>query len=709
MRKFLKSVVALNRKSILSLSVMLGLTICGGVTLRTSANTDNVSLAPDGGLLYVVNSAGDGGLVGPPTACDDGTGHCTLRAAIQAANAHPGADSIGFTITGTINLMQVLPDLNSDMSFTGPGARLLTIRRDTGGNYRIFKVGNGVTITLSGLTISNGLLSAEGENGGGILNAGVLTVTNCVIGGNRTTASGGGIYNSPGSTVKITGSLIIGNIASGYAGFVVSLLTGRGAGLANHGAMQITNSTVYANSAYGQQFGNFSGGGEGGGIRNGTGGNLTVTNTTITGNNCLSPPGTLDGYGGGIYSEYTQAPISIKSTIIAHNLVLNSSFRDVRGTFTSQGFNLIGEADGSSGFTQPTDQKGMVGASLNPGLNSSSPQNNGGPTNTVAPLDGSPALDKGSSAGLTGNLTTDQRGPGFPRTNDNLAIPNAAGGDGTDIGALELTVPVSPRADFDGDRKTDLSVFRDGTWYMQRSTAGFLGVGFGIGSDAITPGDYDGDGKADIAVYRTNYWYILKSTDNTTVIVRWGAAGDLPRAADYDGDGKTDVGVYRPSAGTFFVIRSSDREFVIQSWGVDGDIPLAADFDGDHNADFCVFRSGTWHTLGSSAGYVATPFGIAGDRPVPADYDGDGREDIAVFRGGTWFLSRSTAGFASIPFGLGTDTPVPGDYDGDGKVDVAVFRSSTGTWYVLRSSNGVTETTAFGASGDQAVPAAYLP
>ncbi len=63
---------------------------------------------------------------------------------------------------------------------------------------------------------------------------------------------------------------------------------------------------------------------------------------------------------------------------------------------------------------------------------------NGGPTQTTALLAGSPAVDKGTSNVLTGTLTTDQRGVGYSRTIDNPSIPNATGGDGTDIGAFEF-------------------------------------------------------------------------------------------------------------------------------------------------------------------------------------------------------------------------------------------------------------------------------
>jgi CSLREA domain-containing protein len=68
---------------------------------------------PIGGILYVVDSTGDGDLVGPSTDCDDGTGHCTLRAAITASNLHSGADGISFNLPApsTINLTSPLPNI----------------------------------------------------------------------------------------------------------------------------------------------------------------------------------------------------------------------------------------------------------------------------------------------------------------------------------------------------------------------------------------------------------------------------------------------------------------------------------------------------------------------------------------------------------------------------------------------------------------------
>src|SRR5262245_39285950 len=85
-------------------------------------------------------------------------------------------DSIQFLVKGTINLTRALPNLARSISIEGPGADLLTVRRDTGGSYRIFTVSSSATVSISGLTISNG--SVIDDVGGGIFNSGTLTISN---------------------------------------------------------------------------------------------------------------------------------------------------------------------------------------------------------------------------------------------------------------------------------------------------------------------------------------------------------------------------------------------------------------------------------------------------------------------------------------------------------------------------------------------------
>lgn len=274
-----------------------------------------------------------------------------------------------------------------------------------------------------------------------------------------------------------------------------------------------------------------------------------------------------------------------------------------------------------------------------------------------------------------------------------------------------------PFFDYDGDGKTDISVFRpsDGGWYLLRSQAGLLGVGFGTVSDKIVPADYDGDGRTDVAVYRpaTGIWYVINSATNTLSYYSFGVAEDLPAPADHDGDGRADVCVFRPSSGTFYRQFSSNGVISAVQFGAAGDHPTVGDFDGDGKADIAVYRpaNGGWYRLNSSDGnFVGIQFGFATDVIAPADFDGDGRTDVAVYRPaeGYWYLiTSSNNAFVATNFGLANDWPAPGDYDGDGRADLTVFRPSDGTWYRLNSSNGVFVAQPFGANGDLPTPAAY--
>ena len=278
------------------------------------------------------------------------------------------------------------------------------------------------------------------------------------------------------------------------------------------------------------------------------------------------------------------------------------------------------------------------------------------------------------------------------------------------------TGSVRSRADFDGDGKTDLSVFRSGTWYLNESTAGFVAFGWGAASDTLTPGDFDGDGKTDAAVFRANAdpaqpdFYILNSNGFTVTGASWGIAGDIPVVADYNNDGKSDIAVYRPSNNTWYVLNSGGGA-TTTVFGQAGDVPVAGNFGGSANADLTVFRSSTnsWVTQINGGGTLNFVHGQAGDILVPADYDGDNIDDRAVFRPSTgqWFVLKSTDGTVSITsWGNSTDVPVPGDYDGDGKDDLAVYRN--GQWWLNRSTAGTT-VQSFGLAGDTPVPRRYLP
>lgn len=276
--------------------------------------------------------------------------------------------------------------------------------------------------------------------------------------------------------------------------------------------------------------------------------------------------------------------------------------------------------------------------------------------------------------------------------------------------------------DFDGDGRTDLSVFKlndlagSPDFVVQRSSDGSIDrTSWGSVGDIAANADFDGDGRTDHAVFRpsTGVWYILRSTDSSAAVVAFGLAGDRPVPSDYDGDGKADPAVFRPATGVWHVLKSTNGEYSAVQFGLPGDIPSPADHDADGRTDIAIFRpaTGEWYVLRTSdSGYSAATFGRLGDMPVPGDFDGDGHNDLAVYRPseGTWYLLRSKLGFAAARFGQTGDVPLQADMDGDGQTDIAVYRPSTGAWYYIRSSDQDVGSIVFGTVGDRAVPSIYV-
>jgi hypothetical protein len=386
------------------------------------------------------------------TNANDSGGGSLRQAIIDAA---PG-DTINFSVTGTIQMTSDELFIGKNLAISGPGASSLAISGPFGvvggdpiftSTPRVFEIGSGITVAISGVTIENG----TNNYGGGIYNAGTLTVTNCTLSGNWASGffgEGGGIYNV--GTLTVTSSTISGNYSAYY---------GLGGGIGNAGTLTLTYSTISNNSAY-----------QGGGIRNHVAGSLIVTYSTISNNGATLSGGGIDNYGtvtvtnstfsgnngafgggigsyggsgivtvsnstfsgnngerGGAFLNY--GTMTVKNTIIANsNSIFGGNCGIPNGTFISQGYNL--SDDGSCPFTQTGDLNSTP-AGLGP------LQNNGGPTFTQALLVGSPAIDAGDPNfdpnSFTPPLLYDQRGSGFPRV--------ASGR--IDIGAFEVPPPYS--------------------------------------------------------------------------------------------------------------------------------------------------------------------------------------------------------------------------------------------------------------------------
>lgn len=213
-------------------------------------------------------------------------------------------------------------------------------------------------------------------------------------------------------------------------------------------------------------------------------------------------------------------------------------------------------------------------------------------------------------------------------------------------------------------------------------------------SDALPAmADFDGDTKDDIAVFRPSdgQWQRWRSALGLTT-TNFGYPGCVPVPADYDKDNKADLAVFNANDGGSWYLLCSGVGFQQTKFGFPGCVPVVGDYDGDRRADIAVYdpRTAMWYLRQSTAGFAAINFGFGNVVPAPADYDGDGRTDIAVYDAatGTWYILRSTAGFTTVQFGYGTTRPAPGDFDKDGKDDIAIYDFENGKWYLNRSTAG---------------------
>jgi hypothetical protein len=335
--------------------------------------------------------AGPFGLQGGGGIANSGT--LTLDHSTLSGNHADRGDGAGISNSGAATITNCTLSSNT-ADDTGGGiynTSRLTIDRSTLSDNTAFGDGGGIENEVGATAmVTNSTLSGNsGGSGGGIFNDGAATIDHSTLSGN-TSGSGGGVANY--WILTIDHSTLSGNTANnrGQGGGILnyellrihhSTLSGNvattGGGIANDGAAAIDHSTVSGNQASGQ----------GGGISNTFPASvLTVTSSTLAGN--------VAAIGGGIRNSGT---LSADNTILAGNSA--TSGLDLDGDLGSQGYNLIGNTQGGSGFA--ASDLLDVDPRLGP------LQDNGGPTRTMAVLAGSPALNAGDPAQLG---VPDQRG-----------------------------------------------------------------------------------------------------------------------------------------------------------------------------------------------------------------------------------------------------------------------------------------------------------
>lgn len=222
---------------------------------------------------------------------------------------------------------------------------------------------------------------------------------------------------------------------------------------------------------------------------------------------------------------------------------------------------------------------------------------------------------------------------------------------------------VSLTVDFDGDGRSDFSTARYNSEVLWRIIPSLTNVlketrwGSSSLGDFFAAADYDGDGKMDIAVFRAGVWHVIRSSDDTYRQDYWGTSGDVPAANDFDRDHISDVTIARSEGGqrVWYTRLSTTGAMRVTPWGLSSDSFFTgrADFDGDGAADLMVIRSESgqrvFYILRSSDGQLQVqPWGLTSDVVKLGDYDGDGRTDLAVTRAENgqrvWYILQSSNG-----------------------------------------------------------------
>ena len=602
-------------------------------------------------------------------------GACSLREAVQAANANGVVNECGYgsytfdlPAATTLALGSALPAVTGSLTLAGPGASQLAL---SGGDaVRLFEVASGGRLELSGLTLTRGRASG----GGAILNSGTLSIADVVVERSQATGLGGAILSYGALTVQ--GSTLSGN--SAFEGGALDV---------EFGTATVTRSTFSGNSAAAV----------GGAVWNG--GTLSLSSVTIAGNTAPTAS-----------AVYNRGTARLRSSLVAGSCA---------GGLDDGGHNL--DSGNSCGLTATTSR-----SNADPLL--SPLADNGGPTPTRALPAGSPAINAGSPAACaeaapSGAAGVDQRGVAHVQTCDIGAYESPLAASATALvssGAAVFGEPVTLTATVSSALlASGQVVFRAGTTAL--GAAALDGVGQAVYVTASLPvgrsalsAVYQGDAAHDAstspavtqvvgrAATRVSLAHSPSSSSfnqpvtlTATVTARAPGQG-VPSGSIVFRDGAGELGTVALSGGTATLVlpRPALGTHVLVA-----EYSGSASFDGSLSAsvDHVVSSKPAEPQLVWHAWFAVDTL----ETPYVGDFDGDGKTDIITFTrqnpnavgdvyvalsDGTRFVATNTKWHDW--FAITTDeTVVIGDYDGDGKDDIATWLGKTTRQvYVARST-----------------------
>jgi predicted outer membrane repeat protein len=633
----------------------------------------------------------------------------SLRAALASAANGDTIDATG--VSGTILLTSGELLVTKSVDIVGPSPATLAV--DGNAVSRVFHIGSNTVVSISSLTITNGIGAIEvslGSSGGGILNDhSTLTVSNCILSGNSAYA-GAGIANDGflgSATLRVVASKLSGNAAQDGGGIY-------NAGILGSATLTVSDCTLNSNSA----------GGRGGGIWNvgegqpglGEGiATLTIDNSTFSGNSAGDRGGAIynDGNHNGIGTlRIVNCTISSNSCNFIGGGVYNHGYLGTGDVWIAN-CTLSGNSAGSTGGGIQIEGGGGIATVriVNSTLSGNSAGSGGGIENDGGRMEIGSTILGGGGIISYGTVTSDGH---------NLSS-DAAGGDGTtgpggllnSTGDIRNTNPLlgplqnnggptfthaptcnSPAIDkgknFSGSATDQRGLPRtfdqfaianttDGTDIgavevqtaclppcsdINFTEATGSPVGAGTRPYSVAVGDFNGDGKPDLAVANSG-------SDNVTILLGDGNGGFTEPAGSPVGTGSTPLSV------------------------------AVGDFNGDGKPDLAVANSGSGNVtilLGDGSGGFSQPAGSpvgTGTYPISVgmgDFNGDGKLDLAVANefsdNVTILLGDGSGGFteaAGSPVSAGSlpGYVTVGDFNGDGKPDLAVANQGSGNVTIL--------------------------